>query len=68
VPLESILFYVKGPKTGDKVVEVTIGMRKGYDLLERYLIKVEKKLTAQLCHTLKDTTLYVDFKNIDLPW
>jgi hypothetical protein len=53
VPLESILFYVKGPKTGDKVVEVTIGMRKGYDLLERYLIKVEKKINSPALSYIK---------------
>jgi hypothetical protein len=31
VPLESVNFYVKVPKAGGKIVEVTVGLRKGYD-------------------------------------
>jgi hypothetical protein len=41
VPLESIPFYVKVPKSGEKKFEVTVGLRKGYDLSARYLIKVK---------------------------
>jgi hypothetical protein len=35
VPLEFIHFYVKTPKIGEKIFEVTDGLRKGHDLLKK---------------------------------
>jgi hypothetical protein len=49
--MESIHFYVKVAKTGEKIFEVTISLRKGHDLLVRYLIKVELIVfRTQPCH------------------
>jgi hypothetical protein len=55
-------FLCKSSENRRKIVEVTIGWRKGHDLLGRYLIKVENFfLRTQPCHTSKEAEYYVDF-------
>jgi hypothetical protein len=37
IPLESVYFIVKIPKTGENLFDVTVGLRKGNGLSEKYL-------------------------------
>jgi hypothetical protein len=42
-----------------------VDLRKGHVISERHIIKVEKIVTTQSCHTSKDAELKVDVKNIN---
>jgi hypothetical protein len=66
-PLESIHFYVKVSKTGEKMDEVTVGLKEGPTLPVRYLIKAKYNFSE---HSLAIHQYTVNFykisKNITL--
>jgi hypothetical protein len=67
IVLESVHLYEKVPKTGEKILEVTAGLRKSHDLAVRHLLKVNKIVeNLVMPHTSINAEFNVYFKTTKL--
>jgi hypothetical protein len=59
---EKFSFLSKSTENRSTNLEVTVGLRKGHDLVANYLIKVKKIFHEPVMSPIKNAEFYADFK------